>query len=306
MTRNTSRLTAGIVIGGLLTATVAVTGRRLERRAGSHLLDWGAIRTIARRRIGSRSGRLSSTDRRAAEAFYAAAADRVTPLVAAEIGAQLGHPIQPPAVIDRLAWIDLNLVTFQGLIGRLEAELLGRSAPRGASASLARIVQRSLGNHQLGWLLAFLGAKVLGQYDISLLATTSPTRGRLYFVEANVLSTADSLGVDRDAFRTFIAIHEVTHAHEFEAHPWLRAHFAGLVEDMLKRLAADSGGLWDRLAGARNGNGHWMERLMTAEQREAFGRTQALMSLLEGASNHVMHAVGARILPGFDELHARF
>ncbi len=45
---------------------------------------------------------------------------------------------------------------------------------------------------------------------------------------------------------------------------------------------------------------------MTPAQREAFGRTQALMSLLEGASNHVMHAVGARILPGFDELHERF
>jgi putative hydrolase len=30
------------------------------------------------------------------------------------------------------------------------------------------------------------------------------------------------------------------------------------------------------------------------------------MSLLEGASNHVMHAVGSRILPDFDELHERF
>jgi putative hydrolase len=45
---------------------------------------------------------------------------------------------------------------------------------------------------------------------------------------------------------------------------------------------------------------------MTPAQREAFSRTQALMSLLEGASNHVMHAVGSRILPGFDELHERF
>jgi putative hydrolase len=30
------------------------------------------------------------------------------------------------------------------------------------------------------------------------------------------------------------------------------------------------------------------------------------MSLLEGASNHVMHAVGSRILPDFEELHERF
>ena len=45
---------------------------------------------------------------------------------------------------------------------------------------------------------------------------------------------------------------------------------------------------------------------MTPPQRESFRRTQALMALLEGYSNHVMHAAGERILPGFDELHARF
>ena len=45
---------------------------------------------------------------------------------------------------------------------------------------------------------------------------------------------------------------------------------------------------------------------MTPGQRETFNRTQALMSLLEGYSNHVMNAAGAQILPGFTELHDRF
>jgi coenzyme F420 biosynthesis associated uncharacterized protein len=302
-----SRLTIGIVVGTLLMATVAVAGRRLERRAGSHLLDWPAIRAIARRRVGDRAGLLAMNERLRAEAFYASAAERVAPLVAAEIGSQLPQPLEAPAVIDRLQWIDLNLVTFQRLIGQLETELMGsRRTPRGAGPALARIVNRTLGNHQLGWLLAFLATKVLGQYDVSLLATSAPPRGRLYFVEANVLGTADSLGIERDAFRTFIAIHEVTHAYEFEAHPWLRTHFAALVEETIHRLAADAGGLWGRMATAHRGTGHWMERLMTPDQRAAFERTQAVMSLLEGASNHVMHAVGARILPSFDELHERF
>ncbi len=306
MTRSTARLTAGIVIGTLLTATIAIAGRRLEQRAGSHLLDWATIRSIARRRLGERTGRLTSAERARAEAFYLATAERVAPLVAAEIGAS-PIPLEPPVVINRLEWIDLNLDTFRRLIGRLEAELAGsRAIPRGAGPALARIVNRSIGNHQLGWLLSFLATKVLGQYDISLLATTAPDRGRLYFVEANVLATADSLGIGRDPFRTFIAIHEVTHAHEFEAHPWLRAHFAALVDDTLHQLAADAGGFWSRLASARNGTGHWMERLMTPAQREAFSRTQALMSLLEGASNHVMDAVGSQILPDFDALHEKF
>jgi coenzyme F420 biosynthesis associated uncharacterized protein len=307
VSRSTARLTAGIVVGSLIAATVAVAGRRLERHAGSHLLDWPTIRGIARRRIGTRTGRLSTADQARAETFYALAAERVAPLVAAEIGAAPAEPLAAPAVIDRLEWVDLNLATFQRLIGRLEAELTGaRPSPRGAGPALARIVNRSIGNHQLGWLMAFLASRVLGQYDISLLAGATPTRGRLYFVEANVVGTADGLGVDRDVFRTFIAIHEVTHAHEFEAHPWLRTHFAGLVDDTIHQLAADAGGMWSRLSQARTGQGHWMERIMTPAQREAFSRTQALMSLLEGASNHVMHAVGSRILPGFDELHERF
>ena len=45
---------------------------------------------------------------------------------------------------------------------------------------------------------------------------------------------------------------------------------------------------------------------MTPAQRETFAQTQALMSLLEGYSNHVMNAAGARILPNFAEVHARF
>ena len=44
-----------------------------------------------------------------------------------------------------------------------------------------------------------------------------------------------------DEFRTFIALHEATHAFEFEAYPWLRDHFAGLVAETIDQLAADSG-----------------------------------------------------------------
>jgi putative hydrolase len=54
------------------------------------------------------------------------------------------------------------------------------------------------------------------------------------------------------------------------------------------------------------GEGHWLERMMTGTQLEVFRRTQALMSLLEGYSNHVMNAAGERLLPGFAQLHERF
>ena len=68
-----------------------------------------------------------------------------------------------------------------------------------------------------------------------------------------------------DEFRTFIALHEATHAFEFEAYPWLRDHFAGLVAESIDRLAADSGGLGARLrsALANRDRGHWLERVMS-------------------------------------------
>jgi putative hydrolase len=45
---------------------------------------------------------------------------------------------------------------------------------------------------------------------------------------------------------------------------------------------------------------------MSPPQLESFQRTQALMSLLEGYSNHVMNAAGEQLLPGFTQIHERF
>src|SRR5580765_8450188 len=72
-------------------------------------------------------------------------------------------------------------------------------------------------------------------------------------------------------------------------------------------MATDTGGLGQRLRGALRGrDGHWLERMMTPAQLATFRRTQALMSLLEGYSNHVMNDAGERLLPGFAILHERF
>ena len=43
---------------------------------------------------------------------------------------------------------------------------------------------------------------------------------------------------------------------------------------------------------------HWMERLMSDEQRRLFRETQAVMSLLEGFGDHVMDEVGRDLVPG--------
>jgi coenzyme F420 biosynthesis associated uncharacterized protein len=52
--------------------------------------------------------------------------------------------------------------------------------------------------------------------------------------------------------------------------------------------------------------GHnFIAALQTPEQRELLSRLQALMSLAEGYSNHVMNAVGRSLLPNFELIHER-
>lgn len=298
----------GIVLGGLLAMGATVAQRELMRRAGSRLIDWEAVRLIARRRLGAAGVPLSDADRAAADAFYRETLLRIEPEVAAAIGAALPRALETPAVVDRLEWIDLNLATFEQLFARVEQIVAASGAEVDTPGrALARIVNRSLGNQQLGWLMAFMARKVLGQYDVSLLAAGPATRGRLNFVEQNIAATAAGLRIPLDDFRTFIALHEATHAFEFEAYPWLRDHFAASVAEAIEQLATDASGLAGRLRAAMVGrSGHWLERMMTPTQLVAFHRTQALMSLLEGYSNHVMNHAGERILPGFARLHERF
>jgi coenzyme F420 biosynthesis associated uncharacterized protein len=307
MARHPGHFAGGILVGGLLALGASVASREIMRRAGTRLLDWEAVREIAHRRLGSAAAPLPLPQRAEAEAFYRATLLRIEPIVAEEIGSPLPEALETPAVVDRLQWVDLNVATFRTLFDRVEHVLLAsQEGPDTAGRAMSRWVNRALGNQQLGFMLAFLGRKVLGQYDVSLLAA-GPARGRLHFVEPNIVATAATMRVPRDEFRTFIALHEATHAFEFEAHAWLRPYFADLVAETVELLASESGGLMERLREAMTGgDGHWLERIMTPRQRETFNKTQALMSLLEGYSNHVMNAAGARILPNFVDLHDRF
>src|SRR5574338_457624 len=166
MARNTSRLGAGIVVGGLLALGASVASREIVRRAGTRLIDWRAVRRIAEQRLG-----------------------------------EAGAPLDVPAVVDRLQWVDLNVATFRVLFDRIETTLLEQqSGPDTAGRAMSRWVNRTVSNQQLGFMLAFLARKVLGQYDVSLLAAGPEVRGRLHFVEPNILGTAAALRLPRDEF----------------------------------------------------------------------------------------------------------
>src|SRR5262249_28410931 len=58
------------------------------------------------------------------------------------------------------------------------------------------------------------------------------------------------------------------------------------------------------IANLRQGH-NVINALMTPQQRELMSRLQALMSLAEGYSNHVMNNVGKELLPNFALIHER-
>ena len=124
----------------------------------------------------------------------------------------------------------------------------------------------------------FMGQRVLGQYDLALLSAEAAP-GRLLFVEENIRQTARALGVPLDSFRTWIALHETTHAFEFEAHPWLRPYLASRLERQLSAVRARRPGHGSRghprarPGAARRG---WRRALArAADGRGAAGRCSA-------------------------------
>jgi coenzyme F420 biosynthesis associated uncharacterized protein len=279
-------------------------------------VDWRAVESIAAARLRRAPGALSAGELHDAEASYAAAMARVVPALAERLGTPLPGIVDRVAVVDRTTWVRANTAAFAALIGTLEGRLLDQVLPPGGGLGKAAMVlaNRWVTTRQLGLLLGFMGERVLGQYDLALLSAEA-TPGRLLFVEENIRRTAAALDVPLDAFRTWIALHETTHAFEFEAHPWLRPYLAERLERQVALLSQDATALGkdaaSALAAAVRGGGrgddlHWIERLMSEEQRRLFRETQAVMSLLEGFGDHVMDEVGRELVPGVERISARF
>lgn len=305
---------AGFFIGSAFGVAATVAGRRAERAARQGLVDWPAVEQTAIARLQKAPGALTAAELRATEPAYAAAMARVVPALSDALGTELPGVVERSGVVDRAGWVRANTGSFASLIGKLEADLLDQVIPPGsglAKASMA-LANRWITTRQLGFLLGFLGQRVLGQYDLALLSTEAAP-GRLLFVEENVRGTARALGVPIDPFRTWIALHETTHAFEFEAHPWLRPYLASRLERQLTLFGTDVKGMGrealrglGRTLRGDNDGGHWMEQLMGPEQRALFRETQAVMSLLEGFSDYVMDEVGKDLVPDVERISARF
>jgi coenzyme F420 biosynthesis associated uncharacterized protein len=240
-------------------------------------------------------------------------------------GLAVPSELPPLEAVDRPAWIAANLSNMRPLLGPL-SERLGDGA--GPLSGPLRALSGFMLGAQVGALTGVLSQRVLGQYELALLDASAPPR--LLLLAPNLALAARNLGVDRDELVLWVSIHEITHAVQFSAAPWLREHLGSMLKELIDGLQVtltggfgrgqregDSGAargragrpwlpdpreLRELLERARHGE---LLRMTLGEDRwQLVERMQAAMSLIEGHAEHTMDAVGSDVLPSLPRLRA--
>jgi coenzyme F420 biosynthesis associated uncharacterized protein len=218
-------------------------------------------------------------------------------------GLGVGLPLHPGDVVDRRRWVE---AAAEGL-----AALTDGALPVGPNRPMGGVLAGSAGV-QAGMVLAFLGGRVLGQYDPF---GGDQGSGRLLLVAPNIMAAQRALDVPAEDFQMWVCLHECTHRLQFNAVPWLRDYFAGEVAAFLAGLDETATSAFSRLPELmkqiRNrdtdtGPIGLVEVLQSPKQRAVFDRLIALSTLLEGHADHVMDAVGPSVVPSVATIRARF
>jgi coenzyme F420 biosynthesis associated uncharacterized protein len=271
---------------GLVTAAVVEAVR--PRGGTTVLIDWDQVRRTARARLETPSlGRAELTA--AAQGYRLMAVDLQKPLLTFVGGLPKGASLPQFEALDRVGWLDLNL----GILRRaIDPVLESGRVPN----SLLVEVGRTGVDHYVAFMLAFIGRRVLGQYDPQLLGA-EPTGGEgLYLVETNVEEWGRRADLPGQDLRRWLILHEMTHAWQFAAHAWLRPYMERSMRVLLDSVTKHAGPAARVAAFAGVLPAQW--RVMR--------QVQGTMSVIEGYSNLVMNELGGKLLPGFQQLEQAY
>jgi coenzyme F420 biosynthesis associated uncharacterized protein len=247
--------------------------------------------------------------------------------VAGFTGLEAPSDIPKVEAVRRGQWVQANIEGLRALlepaaakIGDAIATAQRDAVPEQAQAGVAQMLGQLsplLLGAQVGTVLGTLAQQVLGQYDIAV--PRPDGAGALLFVVPNIARFEKEWSLDPTEFRTWIAIHEVTHRFEF-ARPWALTRFRELIDDFTSTLTLDVEELQQRLSSLDPSNPEGMQEMLAGqdslfgavmddEQRLKLRRVQAFMTASEGYGDHVMHALGAQMLPSYariDEAMRRY
>ncbi len=301
-----------------------VMARRLARRVQPHVIDWQRAERIALR-VAARSpesmlpSNILAELRGEYEELTALSRERIEPFIQLNVPAAC-HDIE---VVDRPLWVRRNLSNVQRLLHPVEE--VYRESVGVNTSTLFRLAHGGMQltlSAQTGMVLGFLSRHVLGQFDMPFLAPPALEDGaepesdsRIYFVEPNIRRLQSRLGIPADAFRLWIALHETTHAVQFQIAPWLAGHLASLIETYVESFSALLRESRQPLramllpgAEAKDKDaslGGLMGALTTPDQRELLTRLQAVMCVVEGHGNFVMDELGKKLIADFPTMRQR-
>ena len=306
-------MVAGMAVGAVMSARARRDAESEE--APRHFIDWRQAQSIAVNL--NRGEALTAVERERLTGEYRQLVEQCLPIVSGYMEVEIPSPVERTFAYDRVDWINANISSFQNLLAPIEE--IGLSAS-GSSTSIASYLlggfNRTVVSAEMGLMLGYLAKKVLGQYDLALLGGEAAEPGRLYYVEPNIRMVETMLRLPASEFRLWLALHETTHVFEFEGFPWVRPYFHSLLLEYFEFLKQDAKVLQNGVQGLRTivdrvrtnagEQRSWLEALMTPEQRVIFDKIQAVMSVIEGYSNHVMNAIGRDLLKDFDVIAKRF
>jgi coenzyme F420 biosynthesis associated uncharacterized protein len=309
-------IVTGMLVGAAVGAWAGTRSREyIEQGEVPALIDWDGVRELSVR-MNSQS-RMPEHVRETLDREYRALVDKASPLVADYTGMELPYDLTGVYSFDRVDWVEANIKNFRTLFEPIEQLNPLRDEDHATTFNVAwgTVNQRIL-TAEVGFLLGYLARRVLGQYDMTLLGREPVEGGRLYFVHPNIVGVERALRLPSEDFRLWLALHEVTHAFEFEGSAWLQDYFNSLLREYITHLNKDAEHLkrgldglkifWQRARSGKSLTGNWLEYMMNQDQRELFWRMQALMSVIEGYSNHVMNAVGRNLIPTYEVISKRF
>lgn len=280
-------------------------------------IDWRQAEEIARMVSLSDDPPSPPVDSRIRE-YFVGISQRSEELVERFTGLIPLEPLGPLLVLDRPSWVRANLSSFRLIFEPLTASYRGMikkmEEQRPQAMRLGKRLTQGILTVQVGLVMGYLARNVLGQFDLGLPKVEDS--GKLYIVYPNLLKAEEKMRLVPGDFRLWITLHEVTHAFEFAAFPWLRDYMRRLMEEYFRSVSVrlEEVNLGIRPTDLRNARrlneiisrGGLISVIHTPEQREILSRIQAFMSLVEGYSNLVMDKVGKEIIPTYEEMSNAF
>lgn len=221
--------------------------------AADLLINWEVVEHASRTLVppGPRlSAREAAVEVAALRAAAVAAVDHVHRISRLPAAAGLGADPEDTLVIDRPTWSRANARSFRRLLAPSLKATLERKPDMFREGSSSQVFGSALTGTELGGILAFLSANVLGQFDPWAPGPREGTHGRLMLVAPNMVEVRRQLTLDPEDFRLWVCLHEQTHRVQFAAAPWLPDHLMGLIDTISTTTLGAGDMLTERLRAA--------------------------------------------------------